>query len=109
MTTTAFSWDVQSSEDDAVLVLHGDINSTAASGFEAAYAQIEGGTGSIVIDFSDTDFINSTGIALIVSLLAKARAAHRPVVARGLTDHYREIFDITRLSDFLTIEDPAQT
>ena len=108
MTATAFSWDVHLNDGDTVLTLHGDVNSAAAPGFEAAYEQIAGGEGSITIDFSDTEFINSTGIALIVSLLAKARAAHRPVTARGLTDHYREIFDITRLSDFLTIENHAQ-
>lgn len=108
MTATAFSWDVELNEGSAVLVLHGDVNSTASSGFEAAYQQIAGGDGPIAIDFSDTDFINSTGIALIVSLLAKARAAGREVIARGLNDHYREIFQITRLSDFMTIENHAK-
>ena len=28
------------------------------------------------------------------------------MIAEGLTDHYREIFRITRLSDYLTIADP---
>ena len=49
-------------------------------------------------------YINSTGIALIVGLLGRARGADLPVTARALTDHYREIFEITRLSDFMTIE-----
>ena len=108
MTTTAFSWNIEQHDGGTVLELHGDVNSTAASGFDAAYEQIAGEEGSITIDFSDTDFISSTGIALVVSLLAKARAVHRPVIARGLTDHYREIFRITRLSDFLTIEQHAE-
>jgi anti-anti-sigma factor len=55
------------------------------------------------------DYINSTGIALIVGLLGKARAAEVPVAASGLSDHYREIFEITRLSDFITIEAGAPT
>lgn len=46
---------------------------------------------------------NSTGIVLIVGLLAKARAANRPVLACGLSEHYQEIFTITRLSDFMSI------
>ena len=49
------------------------------------------------------DYINSTGIALIVSVLARARAERRKVVASGLSAHYREIFDITRLSDFIEL------
>jgi len=56
-----------------------------------------------VLDFSAVDYINSTGIALIVSVLARARAERRKVVACGLSQHYREIFDITRLSDFIEL------
>ena len=39
-----------------------------------------------------------------LGLLARARAAHRPIAAAGLSDHYREIFTITRLSDFMEIQ-----
>ena len=44
-----------------------------------------------------------TGIALVVRLLADARRDGRAVRARGLTEHYREIFRITRLCDLMTI------
>jgi anti-sigma B factor antagonist len=59
----------------------------------------------VELDFAGVDYINSTGIALIVRLLAEARRDHREVRARGLSEHYREIFRITRLSDFVTLED----
>jgi anti-sigma B factor antagonist len=36
-------------------------------------------------------------------VLAQARAQRRTVVASGLSEHYREIFDITRLSDFIEV------
>jgi anti-anti-sigma factor len=61
----------------------------------------------VELDFSAVDYINSTGVALIVRLLAEARRDHREVRARGLSEHYREIFRITRLSDFVTLEDDA--
>ena len=47
--------------------------------------------------------INSTGIALIVGVLAEARNDKRKVIACGLSGHYREIFQVTRLSDFMPI------
>ncbi len=59
----------------------------------------------MILDFANVDYINSTGIALIVRLLAEARRDHREVIAVGLSDHYREIFRITRLSDYLVISD----
>jgi anti-anti-sigma factor len=58
---------------------------------------------TVVLDFAAVRYINSTGIALIVSVLARARAQRRAVLASGLSDHYREIFDITRLSDFIEL------
>ena len=65
------------------------------------------GAAAIELDFTAVGYINSTGIALIVRLLANARRDRREVRARGLTEHYREIFRITRLSDFMTLLDEA--
>ena len=61
------------------------------------------GSGRVTLDFGDVGYINSTGIALVVRLLADARRDGRAVRAVGLTPHYREIFRITRLSDFMDI------
>jgi anti-anti-sigma factor len=63
------------------------------------------GAGSVALNFERADYINSTGIALIVGLLAQARKSGLEVKAFGLSEHYREIFEITRLSDFMTIAD----
>ncbi|MDX1437670.1 MAG: STAS domain-containing protein, partial [Anaerolineales bacterium] len=60
---------------------------------------------SILLNFTNVGYINSTGIALIVSLLAQARKSHITVLTYGLSDHYKEIFEITRLSDFMAIFD----
>ena len=69
------------------------------SAYEAAARELR----PIALNFSDTGYINSTGIALIVGLLAQARARGIQITAFGLSDHYREIFEITRLADFMTI------
>ena len=49
------------------------------------------------------DYINSTGIALIVGVLAQARKAGCRLLTTGLSSHYVEIFHITRLADFMSI------
>jgi anti-anti-sigma factor len=90
----------------AVLALHGEVNASAEAALQEAYAGAAGGDpGAVVLDFGDVDYINSTGIALIVGLLAQARAREIEVRATGLSEHYREIFEITRLADFMTIEE----
>ena len=100
----------------AVIELSGEVDGSAAAVLTDAYqrAVSAGGEsagrdgagsdpGTVVLDFAAVDYINSTGIALIVSVLARARAERRKVVASGLSPHYREIFDITRLSDFIEL------
>ena len=87
------------------LELIGDIDASAEGALQDAWGAAADGSSELVLDFSRTSYINSTGIALIVQLLANARARGIELTARGLTPHYREIFEITRLSDFMRIAD----
>jgi anti-anti-sigma factor len=106
MTTSELQATVRERDGIAVIDLTGDLNSSAEDALNEAYAQATGsGAGAVVLNFEGAAYINSTGIALIVGLLAQARANRVQVKAFGLTEHYREIFEITRLSDFMTITD----
>jgi anti-anti-sigma factor len=101
---TEFQASVRQEVPMAIIDLAGTIDSGAEAELDAAYARSdEMGAATVALDFTNVDYINSTGIALLVSLLAKARRDGRPVLAWGLTDHYREIFEITRLADFLEV------
>ena len=95
--------DVKRVPGAAILVMRGEIDATAALPLQAAYGQTLGTDMAprVVLDFTAVDYMNSTGIALIVGILAQARTEHRVVAASGLSDHYRQIFEITRLSDFI--------
>lgn len=101
MASTAF--DVAVDETDGVATLHlsGDVDRTSQLRLEEAYGRT--GSGTVILDFTHVDYINSTGIAVIVGVLAKARAAGREMRAFGLSDHYRQIFLITRIADFMAI------
>lgn len=103
--TATFFAETRIDGETVVINLHGEINGLADAALDAAYTQAEQAEPqNVLLNFADVDYINSTGIALIVGVLARARAAHRPIVAKGLSDHYREIFNITRLSDFIEIQ-----
>ena len=88
----------------AVMSLHGNIDRDAMQSLTSAYEQaVVDDPRTVLLDFGDVDYINSTGIALIVGILGRARAENRRVFASGLTEHYERIFAITRLSDFIQI------
>ena len=89
-----------------VIDLIGLLDRTAETRLNEVFgAALDGRGGPIVFNFGGVEYINSTGIALVVGVLARARTTGRPVRAYGLTDHYREIFTITRLSEFMGIFD----
>lgn len=88
----------------AVVDLQGEINSFAEAALNAAYAEaVATSPAAVLLNFAGVDYINSTGIALIVGLLAQARKARLPLLTCGLSEHYQEIFRITRLSDFMAM------
>jgi anti-sigma B factor antagonist len=88
----------------SIVDLHGEINALAEQALNDAYIEAESHTADVILlNFSDVNYINSTGIALIVSLLAHARKSKRRLLACGLSEHYVEIFQITRLVDFMNV------
>ncbi|MCA1552760.1 MAG: STAS domain-containing protein [Chloroflexi bacterium] len=99
---THFNASVRRFDHAAVMDLHGEINGEADGALNSAYAQATQDSPAVVMmNFKDVDYINSKGIALIVGLLAQARKTGRKLVTYGLSSHYVEIFNITRLSDFM--------
>ena len=91
--------------DNAVVIdLRGEINEDAEAKMEQLYSQASRlNPKTVLLNFEDVDYINDTGIALIVRLLSQAREAGCRLLSYGLSDHYIEIFQITRLSEFIEI------
>jgi anti-sigma B factor antagonist len=104
MATKMLEATVRQHESIAVLEMRGEIDSFGEEALNAAYAEAEERKpAAILLNFTGVDYINSTGIALIVSVLARARRSGIKVLTTGLSPHYVEIFEITRLADFMTI------
>ncbi|MDP9343074.1 MAG: STAS domain-containing protein [Actinomycetota bacterium] len=102
MSAQQFHGEVRPRGPSVLLDLSGDIDGNAEQGLRALYHEaVAGGPATVVLNFEQVSYINSTGIALIVGLLAEARKAHQTVLACGLSPHYQEIFQVTRLSDFM--------
>ena len=107
MSATALEAHVQAESGSPVIELVGDVDSRAEGALDAAYAEVETAE-AVLLDFARVTYMNSTSIALIVGLLARARKNSQTLSARGLSPHYREIFEITRLADYMTIVDDEE-
>jgi len=104
MTRQSFNTKVRQKTDITSIDLYGEINAFAEEALTAAYDEASSyKTKTIALNFTEVSYINSTGIALIVGLLAQARKTHRTLIVFGLSEHYEEIFRITRLADFMEI------
>jgi anti-anti-sigma factor len=103
MQTSRFEANVRPGGAGTVVELVGDVDAGAESALDTAWVGAAERGGVVTLDFARVGYVNSTGIALLVGLLARARRDRVDVEARGLSDHYREIFEITRIADFVRI------
>jgi len=69
-----------------------------------AYTQASAaGVRSIILNFSGLEYMNSSGIGLLVTLLIRIRRQNQRLMAFGLSDHYEQIFELTRLNEAIGI------
>jgi anti-sigma B factor antagonist len=90
----------------AVLRIEGDITSASEGDLMAAYGlAVANGATAVILDFTKLAYMNSGGIGILVTLLVRARRGGGRLVATGLSDHYRQIFELTRLDEAIGIYD----
>ena len=93
----------------AVIDVEGDVTSASEPVLMLAYERaITQGARRLVLNFGGLEYMNSGGIGILVTLLIRANRQHKKLAACGLSDHYREIFELTRLDEAITIYDSEQ-
>jgi anti-sigma B factor antagonist len=98
----AFEVEVVRRGSVVVARLRGQLDGSATAALDRAYDHgMQEPAGALLLRFDGVDYINSTGIALIVGLLGRARSSGVEVLVCGLSEHYQHIFEITRLTDFV--------
>lgn len=99
------SMDVRNlSSQASVIDIEGEITAFAESVMMDAYTQAsKEGAEAIVLNFSELDYMNSSGIGLLVTMLIRAQRQNQKLLAYGLSDHYRQIFELTRLNEAIEI------
>ena len=88
----------------SVITIQGDVTSQAENALMDAYTQATTqGAKAIILDFSRMEYMNSSGIGLLVTLLVRANRQGQRLLAVGLSEHYQHIFMLTRLNEAIHI------
>ena len=94
----------RTSDTTSVIEIHGDVTAASEEPLMDAYTEAtDGGARAVVLDFSGLEYMNSGGIGLLVTLLVRANRLKQRLLACGLNDHYRQIFELTRLDEAISI------
>lgn len=89
--------------------IQGDVSAFAEQVLMDAYAQASTPTTRVIIlNFSDLAYMNSSGIGLLVTLLIRIKRQKQYLLCYGLSEHYRHIFELTRLNDAIKGYDTEQ-
>jgi anti-sigma B factor antagonist len=90
----------------SIIDISGDVSAFAEDVLMSAYADASTpSTRTIILNFTNLEYMNSSGIGLLVTLLIRVQRQKQRLLAYGLTDHYRHIFELTRLNEAIGIYD----
>ena len=93
----------------AVLRFTGDITSTSRDVVFGAYQEVPIATHRVVLDFSKMEYMNSSGIALIIELLMAANKVNRTVQSFGLSPHFQKVFTMVGLNKYTSLHPDEAT
>ena len=94
----------------SVIDIKGDVTAASEPALMSAYEEAaRQGARRLVLNFAGLEYMNSGGIGMLVTLLVRANRQRQQLAAYGLSEHYREIFELTRLDEAIAIYDNEES
>lgn len=92
-----------------VIDITGEITGFSEEEITSAHEEASaGGVDAVILNFERLEYMNSGGIGLLVTTLIRAQRSGHRLMAFGLTEHYRQIFTLTRLDEAIEIFDDEE-
>ena len=93
-----------SGDSVSLICLRGDISSASKEAMLGAYHKVGSTVSRVLLDFTGVDYINSSGIAIIIQMLLEAsKAESRSIGIFGLSSHFHKVFNMVGISKYATI------
>jgi anti-sigma B factor antagonist len=87
-----------------VIELAGDVTSQAEQGITEGVQKLEReGLKKFLLKFNEATYINSSGLAIVITLVSEGKKKKQTFAASGLSKHFQKVFDVIGLTDYLDI------
>jgi anti-sigma B factor antagonist len=90
--------------DASTIALEGEIDAHTAPDLAARYVDLPEGDGDFVIDMSKVDFMDSSGLRVIIELHQRAESASRRLVVRRPSPPVAKLFELSGLTGHLHVD-----
>lgn len=103
--------EVQSPSGGPITVLRfrGDVTSASKAAVLGTFQGLPAGTRRILLDFSGVDYLNSSGIALVIQLMIAANKGGQSVQTFGLKPHFIKVFTMVGITKYTKLHPDEQT
>lgn len=96
----------QKNEHVTIIDIQGGLTAAAETDLLETFSQVsDAGARVIILGFEGLTYMNSSGIGLLVRMVIRAQRQAQQVLAFGLQDHFRRIFELTRLQEVIRVYD----
>ncbi len=86
-----------------VLRFAGDISSASKEAVVGTYQALDPGVKLVLFNFSEVEYLNSSGIALVIQVLMDANHNARTVAICGLTPHFIKVFTMVGITKYASL------
>lgn len=91
-------------ESASIIDLEGDVTTFAEEKINAAYKQVSAnGATQILLNFRQSDYINSAGIAILIGIVTEVNRKGQRLAVSGLSPHFQKIFRMVGLAQYAEI------
>ena len=95
--------------DITVLRFAGDITSASRAAVNGTYTGLPETAKRILLDFSKVEYLNSSGIALVIQMMIAASKKDQKIVTFGLSPHFQKVFTMVGITKYTTLHPDEQT
>jgi anti-sigma B factor antagonist len=93
-----------SGREVTILAFSGDISSASKEAILGAYQALDGAAGEVLLNFTGVEYINSSGIAIIIQVLLEAqKVGSRSIGIFGLSSHFQKVFTMVGIAKYAAL------